>query len=110
MALADYHAESAFGNSAVETLVGAGECVLSELASLVASAWQARDQGIAGHHHAAGVDAQPLLAVILKQPHQATVAQLDVLEQHGEVADVELDHEDTVDLAAWQVGQRQQEG
>ncbi|MCY1176124.1 hypothetical protein D9M73_163850 [compost metagenome] len=110
LALADQHAEAALGHAPVQALVRVAGRVLGQHTCFTAAVRQPGQQGVASHHHAAAIDAQPLQAVILQQTHQATVAQVDRLEQRRQVADVQLHHQKVVDFPAGRIGQRQQEG
>ncbi|MNH17660.1 hypothetical protein D3C79_773440 [compost metagenome] len=83
---------------------------LHQPARLAARCWQAGFEIVAGHDHTAGIDTQAFLAVVLLQAHQPGIAQVDVLEQHGEIANVELHYQNVVDFSAWYIGQRQEEG
>ncbi|MNG94321.1 hypothetical protein D3C79_533280 [compost metagenome] len=79
LALADHHAETPLGQAPVQALVRVAGRVLGQHACFTAVVRQPGQQGVAGHDHAAAIDAQPLQAVILQQAHQPAAAQVDVL-------------------------------
>src|SRR5690606_12611816 len=108
VALTDYHTETAFTDAAIEALVCLTGAVVRGFPAGLLTVRQTMAQARAHHHHATVADVQALMIAAVQQAHQAAAAQIGVLKQNCQIADIQLDLKNALQGSGSRVVQRQE--